>query len=497
MRKLFDAIGRHALEAGDKAAVGDSEGIIHRGELLAKVSGLAADIKTQSGTIGILAPNGIDWVIAQLACALAGKIAVPLPTFFSSAQLGHVVRSASVGLILTTDRTKPLTQQSGVATSAIKDHVAAMGLPDPVDGFGQVIYTSGSTGQPKGVRHESGQIAWSTAALAAATGATAEDTYLSVLPLPLLLETICSIFIPAMLGAYVHFDTALAEQVGRGDAKGISRAFELRKPTTSVVVPQLLKQWVGELQAAGSRAPNSLRFVAVGGAPVPQQVADRAWTLGIPIHEGYGLSECCSVVAVNRPGERCSGTVGRPLDGLDVSIDNGEIVVDGPSITDGYLEQGSAQRPWRTGDLGEIDQNGLLNIHGRKDSLIVTSFGRNISPEWIETMLLGDLRIAFCAVVGHGEPYLTAVIVPSGPGESWFANASYHDVLGLISDCCSGAPEYAVPRACVVASFQEAVNNQLLTNGRPARKQIEKFAAAKTPPAPSSGNLASSKVQEN
>jgi len=75
---------------------------------------------------------------------------------------------------------------------------------DPVDGFGQIIYTSGSTGQPKGVRHESGQIAWSAAALAAATGATAEDTYLSVLPLPLLLETICSIFIPAMLGAYVH-----------------------------------------------------------------------------------------------------------------------------------------------------------------------------------------------------------------------------------------------------------------------------------------------------
>src|SRR5882757_754386 len=363
MRKLFDAMGRHAMDAGDKVAVGDSERVVHRGELLAKVIGLAADIKTQSGTIGILAPNGIDWVIAQLACALAGKITVPLPTFFSSAQFGHVVRSASVGLILATDRTKPLTQHSGVATSAIKDHVAAVGLPDPVDGFGQVIYTSGSTGQPKGVRHESGQIAWSTAALANATGATAEDTYLSVLPLPLLLETICSIFIPAMLGAYVHFDTALAEQVGRGDAKGISRAFELKQPTTSVVVPQLLKQWVGELQAVGSRAPASLRFVAVGGAPVPRQVADKAGELGIPVHEGYGLSECCSVVALNRPGERRADTVGRPLEGLKVSIDDGEIVVDGPSITDGYLGQGPVQRPWRTGDLGAIDQDGLLAIH--------------------------------------------------------------------------------------------------------------------------------------
>lgn len=370
-------------------------------------------------------------------------------------------------------------------TSLISDHEAVASLPDPVDGFGQIIFTSGSTGQPKGVRHESGQIAWSAEALANATGANAEDTYLSVLPLPLLLETICSIFIPAMLGAYVHFDTALAEQVGRGDAKGISRAFDLKQPTTSVVVPQLLKQWVGELQARGSRAPSSLRFVAVGGAPVPQQVAEKASKLGIPVYEGYGLSECCSVVAVNRPGERRADTVGRPLGGLNVSIDEGEIVVDGPSITDGYLGQGPAQRPWRTGDLGTIDQEGFLRIHGRKDSLIVTSFGRNVSPEWIETMLLGDLRVAFCAVVGHGEPHLTAVIVPSGPGEAWFANASYDEVLRLISDCCSGAPEYAVPRAAVVSSLQEALDNQLLTNGRPARKQIEKFVAAKaasTPP---------------
>ena len=483
MRKLFDAMSRHAVVAGDKVAVSDSERIIHRGELLAKVIGLAYDLEAQSGTIGILAPNSIDWVIAQLACALAGKIAVPLPTFFSPAQLGHIVRSASVGLILATDRTKPLTLESGVATSLIGDHAAGTGLPDPSGGFGQIIYTSGSTGQPKGVRHESGQIAWSAAALARATGATADDTYLSVLPLPLLLETICSIFIPAMLGAYVHFDTALAEQVGRGDAKGISRAFELNEPTASVVVPQLLKQWVGELHTAGGRAPDSLRFVAVGGAPVPRQVADKAWELGIPVHEGYGLSECCSVVALNRPGERCTDTVGRPLNELDVSIDNGEIVVDGPSITDGYLGQGPASRPWRTGDLGTIDRNGFLTIHGRKDSLIVTSYGRNISPEWIETMLLGDLRIAFCAVVGHGEPYLTAIIIPSRAGEGWFANANYADVSGFVSDCCSDAPEYAVPRACLVVSLEEAINNQLLSNGRPARKQIEKFVAAKTPPA--------------
>jgi long-subunit acyl-CoA synthetase (AMP-forming) len=476
MRQLFDSMERHASEAGELIAVSDQHGQLSRRELFASVTSLAADlIKGQPRTIGIYAPNGIGWVIAQLACAFAGKIAVPLPTFFSAPQLGHVARDASIELILACEQTAAPAVQSGLPTHVIDIHRAGAGLPDVVDGFGQIIYTSGSTGQPKGVRHQSGQIAWSAAALASATAASATDTYLSVLPLPLLLETICSIFIPASLGAYVHFDTGLAERIGRGDATGIAKTFEIQRPSTSVLVPQLLKHWVAELQSVGLAAPSSLRFVAVGGAPVPSQIANAAWRLGIPVHEGYGLSECCSVVTLNHPKERRPGTVGQALSGLSVSIDEGEIVVDGPSITDGYLGQGPANRPWRTGDLGEIDRDGFVTVHGRKDSLIVTSFGRNISPEWIETMLLGDPRIALCTVAGHGEPCLTVLLIPSAQGAAWFTTASRADILDLLSDCCSDAPEYAVPRAYVIVSFEQALNHQLLSNGRPVRKNIAKF----------------------
>jgi long-subunit acyl-CoA synthetase (AMP-forming) len=482
MQRLFDAMLEHAERDGNAIAVSDNVIRLNRQDLLSKVFRLAGRLQGRPGAVGLLAPNGVDWVVAQLACVASGRLVVPLPTFFSPAQLGHIIREASIELVLTTKAAASQTLGSGIATELI-DTVPAPSEPfRPVPGFGQIIYTSGSTGQPKGVRHASGQIEWSALALAAATGATEADTYLSVLPLPLLLETICAIFIPALLGAYVHFETGLAERVGRGDATGISKAYEAARPTTSVVVPQLLKQWVGELQSTGASAPSSLRFVAVGGAPVPNQVAAQAWKMGIPVHEGYGLSECCSVVALNRPGERVAGTVGRPLAGLDVTLDDGEIVVDGPSITDGYLGHQPAQRPWRTGDLGEIDRDGILSIHGRRDNLIVSSFGRNISPEWVETMILGDLRIGFCAVVGHGEPHLTALLVPSRPGEAWFTNASQDDVLALVSACCSGAPQYAVPRVCIVASLSEAVSHQLLTNGRPARRQIEKFIAGKAPP---------------
>src|SRR6202790_3891189 len=113
MRQLFDSMKRHASEAGGSIAVSDQHGQLSRRELLATVTGLAADLESQPRTVGIYAPNGLAWVIAQLACALAGKIVVPLPAFFSSAQLGHIVRSASVGLILTTNATKTLTQHAG------------------------------------------------------------------------------------------------------------------------------------------------------------------------------------------------------------------------------------------------------------------------------------------------------------------------------------------------------------------------------------------------
>jgi long-subunit acyl-CoA synthetase (AMP-forming) len=467
---------RHASEAGEFVAASDRQGQLSRRELFARVMALAAELNDQPHIVGIYAPNGLHWVIAQLACAVAGKIVVPLPTFFSATQLGHVVRDASVELILASEQTATLTAQSGVPMNVIDIHRLGAGLPDMIDGFGQIIYTSGSTGQPKGVRHQSGQIEWSAAALAAATQASASDSYLSVLPLPLLLETICSIFIPASIGAYVHFDTDLADRAGRGDVTGIAKAFEAYRPTTSVLVPQLLKHWIAELQAAGQQAPASLRFVAVGGAPVPKQVADVAWRWGIPVHEGYGLSECCSVVAVNRPKERRPGTVGQPLNGLRVSIDKGEIVVDGPSITDGYLGQKSvAKRPWRTGDLGEMDRDGFVTVHGRKDNLLVTSFGRNVSPEWIETMVLADPRIALCVVTGHGEPHLTSLLIPSAAGLAWFATATRAEVLELLFDLCSEAPEYAVPRAYVITSFEHALKDQLISNGRPVRKNIGRF----------------------
>lgn len=476
MRRVFDAIARHAARDPERIAIADAGGTLTRADLLAEAAALAAQLPAEARTIGVLLPNGREWAVAQLACILAGRRIVPLPGFFSAPQLAHVARDAGIDLVLTSEMAPADT--AGPPRRAVTLGQAERRAATFAPGFGAIIYTSGSTGQPKGVRHESGQLAWSATALAEAIAADETDSYLSVLPLSLLLEQICALVIPALVGGRVTFDTALADAIGRGAPRGLADAFARHRPTTGVLVPELLRLWVAELAATRTRAPNSLRFVAVGGAAVPPQIAEAAWALGIPAHEGYGLSECCSVVALNRPGRRVAGTVGEPLAGLTLSLVDGEIVVDGPCVSDGYLHAGPAPRPWPTGDLGALDALGRLTIHGRRDALIVTQLGRNVSPEWVETVLLDDPGIAFAAIVPAGAG-LAALIVPTPPAASWFAAAGRDAIAERIAARCAALPAYARPGRVEVVDLATAKAADLLTaNGRVRRSVARALIAA-------------------
>jgi long-subunit acyl-CoA synthetase (AMP-forming) len=334
-----------------------------------------------------------------------------------------------------------------------------------------IVYTSGSTGRPKGVRLRIEQIDWQARALGEAIGASPTDLNLSLLPFALLLETITAICVPVLIGARTHFASAVAENVGAGRPADLLATFEAVQPTTAVLVPQLLSGLVAQLQARKGRAPASLRFVAVGGARVSETLTARAWELGIPVHEGYGLTECCSVVAVNRPGRRKAGTVGEPLSGLDVRIEDGEIVVSGPTLMGGYLHGPRVEGPWRTGDLGHRDENGLIAVTGRKDNLLVTAAGRNISPEWIEAMAMSDARVAACVLLGHGMSHLSVLLVPSLHGEEWLMESPRAHVLLWLERLCIDAPSYAVPKDFVVCPLAQAKHIGLLTsNGRVVRE---------------------------
>ena len=466
MADIKEALLRDAGAKDAQIAMSDNRCALTHADLAAWVAGAAADLGRGPETVGILGENGVNWAVAYLAAGLAGKTVVPVPTFFSREQLAHLAQDASIERVIATDALAAAQYRLPVPVHVLsRRHASAGAMPEGEGGL--IIYTSGSTGRPKGVRLESGQTLWSARALADASGATPADKYLSVLPLPMLLELICGVLVPVLVGGRVHYEPTIASALLSGSTCNIAGAIDRQQPTTTVFVPQLLALYTTQLAAAGSSAPGCLRFVAVGGAPLPPALAAAAAKRSIPVHEGYGLSECCSGVSVNRPGAARMGTAGQPLPGLTVTIEEGEIVVEGPSVMDGYLHGRAAPQRWRTGDLGSIDAEGYLTVHGRRDNLIVTPAGRNISPEWIEMILLGDLRIG-AAVLGQIEGgKLALLLIPSRAGGRWFEDASPEELHALVAKTCAAAPHYALPQTVFACGREEAGRTKLFTpNGR-------------------------------
>jgi long-subunit acyl-CoA synthetase (AMP-forming) len=470
MIRLLSALAHRANTDGQRLAMSDCRRGLTRSELAAWVGGAAQDLGPGKETVGIFGENSVEWAVAFLAASLAGKTIAPIPTFFSAKQQAHMIRDAGIERIIVTDGPGsgegPAPASFGAFCAKLSRRRDALRPEEARDG-GLIIYTSGSTGNPKGVRLVSGQAMWSAAALARASGASAEDRYLSLLPLPMLLEIICGIMIPVLVGGSVCYDGVIARAIGAGAVCPVAEAFERVRPTTSVLVPRLLALYVGQLAAQGKRAPGELRYVPVGGAPLPSRLASAARALGIPACQGYGISECASVVAVNRPEAPRNDTVGLPLPGLKVEIDDGEIVVEGPSVMDGYLHGEASPRRWRTGDMGSLDPDGFLRVFGRRDNLIITPSGRNVSPEWIENMFLGDPRLEACVLVQAGDPaQLIVLLFPSRAGEGWFETASAKAVSELAAQCCSSAPEYARPKDAIVLDSRESARNLFTANGR-------------------------------
>lgn len=484
MKTVFEAV---LAQAPRQIALRGSAGEVSYGALRASIEHAATHLREiYPRVVGLALDNGPAWAVIDLAAMQARVPLVPLPFFFSASQLAHAIRDAGIDCIHT-DQPQQFERLFADMGVQIRERNECYIHGQPVTEFrltgvapvelpaatAKITYTSGTTGNPKGVCLGYEAMLSVAHALHAATGASAADQHVALMPLSTLLENIAGLYVPLLAGACA---TLLPfEQIGlRGasgvDVKKMATTLAAHAATTTILTPELLRGLVAVVQA-GMPLPDSLRFVAVGGAPVAEGLLMQAAELGIPVFEGYGLSECASVVALNTLDHHRRGSVGRPLPHVRLQFaQDGEILATGALLL-GYtghtpcvFEDGC----WPTGDLGFLDKDGFLHITGRKKNMFITSFGRNVAPEWVERELTLHPAIAQAAVFGEARPWNAAVIVPSAATPEAIAT-----IDSAITDANKRLPDYARIQRWIpaVAPFLPA-NGQLTPNGRLRRDAI-------------------------
>ena len=453
-----------------------------RAELQQQVDALATELhKRRTRVLATFLDNSRAWVVADLAAVEAGVVHVPLPLFFSAEQLMHALALAGVDTLLTWP---PLAAKWPQAPAQACDVAGAPlvwlqlpSVPVPLPpATAKITFTSGTTGTPKGVCLSQDALLRARDGLIQAMAPLGIERHLCALPFAVLLENLAGLMAPL-----AHSATCLVrplQQLGlvgssSFDAALFHAAVVRHEPHSLILLPQMLRAWTAYLHATAQRAPATLRFVAVGGAAVGERLILAARALGIPAYEGYGLSEGASVQTLNLPGADRPGSAGRPLPHARVRMaSDGEIEVAG-SLFCGYLGDLSAAPPWwPTGDLGHVDADGFVHLRGRKKNVLITAFGRNVSPEWVETALRGEAAIAQAVVFGDGQPALSAVLWASGPQVDETALAAAVDAANAT------LPDYARVARWVRARAPFDASSGLATaNGRPQREAIGRMHA--------------------
>jgi len=474
MRRLFEALQRRAVSAPASVLLGDDAHSQSVADALLAIERTAAMLAgAATPRLASRLDNGVDALLLDLAVHRTGGVHVALPPYFSPSQFAHALQDCdATWLALPRGAAAPgrgwqALPHSLLPTLALwrRESTAASRLPP---GTAVVTYTSGTTGQPKGVCLDGSALVDVAASLASAFADTDPRRHMCALPLSTLLETV-GVYAALLHGAEIRLPSMASLGYSGASAlapAGLYGSFARHRPHSAILVPQLLEGLLSMIEQRGIWA-DPPRLVAVGGARVGAALPERAALLGLPLYEGYGLTEAGSVVSLNTPLANRPGSVGRPLPHLGVSIVDGEVCIDGHGWL-GYVGE-PARMPmrWGTGDLGRFDDDGYLHLSGRRRNVFVTAYGRNVSPEWVESELVAHPAISQAVVVGEARPWNLAIIVPS-------AATAGDDVLrAAIADANRRLPDYARVSAWLRADAPFTAGNSLATaNGRLRRDAI-------------------------
>jgi len=443
------------------------------GETVEKLGrGLLALGYKKGDRICLISENRPEWVMFDLAILSIGAVTVPVYATSTPDQMAHIIdhSEASMVIVSKADILEKIQQHSHAKvkrwicfdkdTSAhCKNLMWVIEQSKNVDNFtffqtiaqvaagdlATIVYTSGTTGEPKGVMLSHENIVSNTIASAKMISIQENDISLSFLPLSHLFERMAGFFCFMYFGAKIYF----AEDIN----KVADNLLEVH-PTVLISVPRVLEKVYNKVfediegrsklvkklfaHALKTRNPlfqgiytslffqkirnkmgGNLKFVVVGGAALNPTIGLFFERVGIPVLQGYGLTETSPVIAVNKLHNNRIGTVGYVLDNLEVKLsEDDEILVKGPSVMMGYYKNEKATQEaftddgfFKTGDIGDY-KGGLLKITDRKKELIVTSGGKKIAPQPIENALTHFPIIDQVCLVGEGMKTIGALIVP-------------------------------------------------------------------------------------
>ncbi len=373
--------------------------------------------------IALIGKSSPEWMESYLGIVTGVNVAVPLDALLPDEELIDLLnRSDSVALFLSPEK-QALREKVLEECPQIKrvfmltdEELSAFEERDyDVPGASEIeiatiIYTSGTTGKSKGVMLTQENLSENVRSVEYT--AVPGCVVLSVLPIHHAYCLVMDYLKTMSLGCTICINDSFMHMV---------RNMGIFKPEVMLMVPLMIETIYKKVSALGPKAKEvfggNLRTIFTGGAHLDPFYIDKFEEFGVDILEGYGMSECSPVITNNSPEDHKKGSIGRPLKNVEISFEDGEILVRGSSVMKGYYKmpketEETLKDGWlHTGDKGYLDEDGFLFINGRVKNLIIMSNGENVSPEEIENKLALNPLIAEVVVTGENNG-LTARVYP-------------------------------------------------------------------------------------